>query len=53
VNIGCTDSILFIAVTVHGDHTGEQYSNRGLVIISAALNNVSRDIEKGKRHYNE
>ena len=32
----CTDSIRKISVTVQGDHTGEQYSSRGIIYVLKA-----------------
>ena len=37
VNILCTDSSLLIAVTEHGDQTGEQYLSKGRTYVTKAL----------------
>jgi len=37
VNTRCTDSSLLIAVIVHGDQTGEQYSSNGRTYLTKAL----------------
>ena len=36
VNTRCTDSSLLIAVIVHGDQTGEQYSSNGRTYVTKA-----------------